>query len=186
MLAVQDFYSVSGLKHNKKDKFMMLWALITLMASPVTGREFCPVFRIYSQRCSYIVAGGNKETGANNSLEKWPVVKRQSRSHLHLGTRSTAHSDSRLWLQSLIHGPSGSPEQYSCRPWFTPFFISATPGQIKTPCPSAPPSPPPSLVFLLQQTRIRCSAGRRMKTPTHPALQGMWDSICARRVRAHT
>lgn len=70
MFAVQDFYSVSGLKHNKKDKFMMLWALITLMASPVTGRIFCPVFRIYSQRCSYNVAGGNEETGANNSLEK--------------------------------------------------------------------------------------------------------------------
>lgn len=116
MLAVPYFYSINGLKHNKKDKFMMLWALITLMASPVSGRILCSVFRIYSQRCGYIAAGRNEETGPNNSLEKRPGVKKQSRSHLHLGTSSTAHSDSRLWPQTLIQGPSGSPEQYSCRP----------------------------------------------------------------------
>lgn len=70
MLAFQDFYAVIDLKPNKNDKFMLLPALITLMASPASGRIWCSVFRIYSQRCSYIAAGRNEETGANNSLKK--------------------------------------------------------------------------------------------------------------------
>lgn len=93
----------------------------------------CSAFRIYSQHCSDIAAGRNKETGANNRLEKWAGVKKQSRFGFHLGTRSAAHSDSSLWIQTLIHGPSGRPEQYSCRPRFTPHFISAKAHHLNTP-----------------------------------------------------
>lgn len=82
---------------------MIFLAPITLLA------EHCALLLGFTVTA---VATSQQEETRNRMASSEETVKVSSPP----GDQETVHSDSCLWPLNQIHNPSGSPEQYSCRP----------------------------------------------------------------------